>query len=260
MKKLIIIKKKDNNKIIKKKRRKKIKSKNEDNDLVFNDYELNSMPYNKAIMYDNRSFFKYYISLISTKNAFIFSFCPMKDYNSTIIKVSLFFLFFAIYYFINALFFDEKTIHAIYIDQGLYNFIYLLPHICYSFVISHTLNTIIKYIFLSERNISKIKREKKISDLYDVSQNVLKCLVIKYICFYIMSFIFLIFFWYYLSSFGAVYKNSQKHLIKNIFISFGFSLVYPFLINILASILRISSLKGKENELKYKISQFIQII
>ena len=184
----------------------------------------------------------------------------MKDYNSTIIKVSLFFLFFAIYYFINALFFDEKTIHAIYIDQGLYNFIYLLPHICYSFVISHTLNTIIKYIFLSERNISKIKREKKISDLYDVSQNVLKCLVIKYICFYIMSFIFLIFFWYYLSSFGAVYKNSQKHLIKNIFISFGFSLVYPFLINILPSILRISSLKGKENELKYKISQFIQII
>ena len=120
------------------------------------------MPYNEAIIYDERSFFNYYCSLVRTKNAFIFSFCPMKDYNSTIIKISLFFLSFAIYYFTNALFFDEKTIHKIYEDKGFYNFIYLVPHICYSFVISNALNIIIKYIFLSERNICKIKRAKNL--------------------------------------------------------------------------------------------------
>ena len=73
----------------------------------------------------------------------------------------MFFLFFSIYYFINALFFDEPTIHNIYEEQGFYNFIYLVPYIFYSFTISQILNTIIKYIFLSERNICKIKNEKK---------------------------------------------------------------------------------------------------
>ena len=233
-----------------------------DNNLLiqFNDYELNSMSYNLAKIYDKRNYFNYYFSLITLKNAFIFSFCPKKDYNSTIIKISLFFLFFAIYYFINALFFDEPTIHKIYEDKGKYNFIYLVPHVCYSFVISHTLNTIIKYIFLSERNICKIKTEKNINKAYDIMEKVKKRLIIKYICFYIMSFIFLLFFWYYLSSFGAVYKNSQIYLIKNTAISFGFSLVYPFIINIFPCILRICSLKGKKNEFKYKISKIIQII
>ena len=218
------------------------------------------MSYNLAKIYDKRNYFNYYFSLITLKNAFIFSFCPKKDYNSTIIKISLFFLFFAIYYFINALFFDEPTIHKIYEDKGKYNFIYLVPHVCYSFVISHTLNTIIKYIFLSERNICKIKTEKNINKAYDIMEKVKKRLIIKYICFYIMSFIFLLFFWYYLSSFGAVYKNSQIYLIKNTAISFGFSLVYPFIINIFPCILRICSLKGKKNEFKYKISKIIQII
>ena len=218
------------------------------------------MSYNEAKIYDKRSFFNYYFYLVRTKNDFIFAFCPMQDYNSRIIKISLFFLFFAIYYFINALFFDEKTIHKIYEEKGFYNFIYLVPHICYSFVIAHTLNIIIKYIFLSERDICKIKKEKKLSDSYDISQKVLRCLIVKYICFYIMNFIFLLFFWYYLSSFGAVYKNSQIYLIENTVISFGFSLVYPFFISLFPSILRISSLKGKKNEFKYKISQLIQII
>ena len=233
-----------------------------DNNMViqFNDYELNSMPYNIAIIYDKRNYFNYYFSLVSLKNAFIFSFCPKKDYNSKIIKICLFFLFFAIYYFINALLFDEPTIHKIYEDKGTYNFIYLLPHICYSFVISHTLNTIIKYIFLSERNIIKIKIEKNIDKVYDYRENIKKCLVIKYILFFIIGLIFLIYFWYYLSSFGAVYKNSQFYLIKNTAISFGFSLIYPFIINIFPCILRICSLKGKKNECKYKISKLIQII
>ena len=234
---------------------------NDNNILIqFNDYELNSMSYNEAKIYDKRNYFKYYFSLISLKNAFIFSFCPMKDYNSAIIKISLFFLFFAVYYFINALFFDEPTIHKIYEDKGSYNFIYLLPHICYSFVISHTLNTIIKYIFLSERNICKIKSEKNINKAYDIIDNVKRILVIKYNCFYIIGTIFLLFFWYYLSSFGAVYKNSQFYLIKNTAISFGFSLIYPFIINIFPCILRISSLKGINNEIKYKISKLLQII
>ena len=231
-----------------------------DNLLKYNDYELNTFSYNNAIKYDKRSFLKYYTSLIITKHPFIFIFCLKKDYNSTIIKIDLFFLSFTIYSFINTLFFDEQTIHKIYEDEGIYNFIFLIPHISYSFIISYTINIIIYYFALSQRNIYEIKKEKNYEKANDIIPKVKKILKIKYILFFIISIIFLIFFWYYLSSFGAVYQNSQIYLIKNIFISFGFSLLLPFIINLLSRILRIYSLNSNNRKCIYKISQFIQYI
>ena len=115
---------------------------------IFNDYELNSLPYNQALIY-KRTYFQYYISLIRTKHPFIFSFCPINDYNSIIIKMSIFNLFFSVNYAINRVFFNESTIHKIYEDKGFYNFIYLVPQILYSFVISHAFYILIKYFFLS---------------------------------------------------------------------------------------------------------------
>ena len=89
-----------------------------------------------------------------------------------------------------------------------------------------------------------------------------RCLIIKYIIFYCLSFIFLTFFWYYLSSFCAVYKNSQFYVIQNTLISFGISLLYPILFNLLTSIIRITSLNGNKsiNELLYKLNKFMQYL
>ena len=123
---------------------------------------------------------------------------------------------------------DESRIHKIYTDEGIYNFNYLIPYITYSFIISHAIYTTIKYFSLSERNISEIKDAKTISELSDKECQVKICIKIKYTCFFCLSIIFLIFFWYYLSSFGAVYQNTKIYLIKNILISFSFSLLYPF--------------------------------
>ena len=126
------------------------------NDLSFYfDYDLNTMAYKDALNYDKRTICTYYISLVKTKNYIIFAFWPNKDYNSTIIKIALLLIFFSIFYFINALFFDESTIHKIYEDEGFYNFIYLVPHIFCSFAISHTINTVIKYIFFPKEIFMK---------------------------------------------------------------------------------------------------------
>ena len=142
------------------------------------------------------------------------------------------------------MFFNEKTIHQIYEDKGIYNFIYLIPYISYSFIASHTLFTIIKYFSLSERNIYEIKREKNIEDASDKIGKIKRCLTIKYILFFLLSILFLLFLWYYLSSFGAVYQNTQIYLIKNILISFGISMVYPLIINLFPSFIRIYSLSS----------------
>ena len=90
----------------------------------------------------------------------------------------------------------------------------------------------------------------------------LKCLIIKFILFFIITLLFLIIFWYYLSCFCAVYKNTQIHLIKDVLISFGISLMYPFGLNLFPGIFRISSLRDEKKNQKclYNFSKIIQLI
>ena len=78
--------------------------------------------------------------------------------------------------------------------------------------------------------------------------------------FFIISFIFLLFFWYYISSFCAIYENTQIHLIKDTLISFGLSMLYPLGIYLIPGIFRFLSLKNDKREIMYNFSKFIQII
>jgi len=243
-------------------KKEQLKNKNKKKIINFNDYELNSMDYKDAIKYDKRSFCEYYISLLKRKHPLLFGFCPFKDYNSIIIKSCIFFLSFGIYYTINFVFFNENMIHKIYEDGGKYNILYFLPIICISFAISHILTIIIKFLFLSERNLYEIKKQITYSMACNLQDKVERNLIIKYIIFFIMGIIFLSIFWLFLSSFGAVFQNTQIILVKNTLISFGISLVYPFFINIIPGIFRICSLADKKNNsiCIYKISQFLQIM
>ena len=70
------------------------------------------------------------------------------------------------------------------------------------------------------------------------------------------------FFWYYISTFCAVYKNTQITLIKNTFISFGLTLLYPFGLNLFPGFFRIPSLrtKKKDRECMYKLSNILSLI
>ena len=230
------------------------------NDKKYTDYELNSLSYLNALKYDKRALFQYYTSLIKKNQPLIFTFNPVKDYNLKIIKIDLFFLSFSIYNFINALFFNESVIHKIYEEKGIYNFSYLIKQIIYSFFISHILCSLIKYFSLSERNIYEIKKEGTYKKALEKAEKIKKILIIKYICFFCFGLIFLTFLWYYLSSFSAVYKNTQIFLIKNSLISFGISLIYPFIINLFPCILRKISLKNNNRKCLYKFSRVLHFI
>ena len=72
---------------------------------------------------------------------------------------------------------------------------------------------------------------------------------------------FLLFFWYYLGVFCAVFENTQKHLFTDITISFLLSLCYPFAIYLIPGLLRIAALSNPENnKVIYNISKIIQCI
>jgi hypothetical protein len=174
-------------------------------------------------------------------------------------KICLFFFLFALYYIVNALFFNDETMHKIYEEEGIFNFIYFIPQIIYSLIITSIINILIKELSLSEKTILKIKQEKDFEKLNELIPKVIKCLIIKFILFFLFSFLFLGFFWYYISCFGAVYKNTQIILLKDTLISFTISLVYPFIFYLLIALIRYPTLNKQEKCLNiwYKISKFI---
>ena len=196
--------------------------------------------------------------ILKMNHLIIFSFYTKSDYNSKTIKYILFLFIFSLDLTINALFFNEATIHRIFEDQGNFNFIYQIPKILYSTIITSTINLIIKYLSLSEKNVVKVKKEKNEST--ENFSELLRCLNIKFKFFFILLFIILISFWYYLSCFCAVYKNTQIHLIKDTLISFCLSLIYPFIICLLPGLLRIPSLRNSNLNCIYTASKILQLI
>ena len=226
----------------------------------FNDYELNNMSYQEAIIYDKRSCCGYYISLIKIKHPFYFGFCCINDYNVFIIKSSMFFLSFAICFAVNFFFFNEEIIHRLYELGGKYDILFFIPKISISFSIYHILTIIIKLIFLSERNLLEIKKQKTLISASGKSYRVLSCLRIKYIFYFLLGIIFIGIFWLFLSSFSAVYQNTQIILLKNTLICFSISFVYPFFINIYPCLFRICSLSGKNIKCLYNLSKIFQLI
>ena len=230
--------------------------------IFLNDYEINNLNYKDALKYDKRTYFEYYFSLLKRKHIILFAFIPNNDYNIVSIKISLFILSLSWYFTINTLFFTDDTMHNIYSNNGEFIIYNQLPKIVCSAFISLTIQKIIKLLCISEYDILKIKREIKLIIAKKKSQNIKKCLYIKFFIFFILSFCCMITFWYFITCFCAVYENTQIILIKDILISYGISMIYPFLINLIPGIFRISALKApkKDKEFVYRIGTFIAII
>ena len=221
--------------------------------LKYNDNELNDLEYKKAYRYDKRTFCQYYLSLLFTKHM-LFQIFNKRDYNAYSIKVLLLFFNFSSCYAINTLFFNDDTMHQIYEDEGDFNFIYQLPQIAYSTLISLFIDNITSFLALSEDNILEFKKDKDLENINDKKANIINKLKIKFIMFFIVSFIFILSFWYYLGCFCAVYRNTQFHLIKDTLISYSVGYITPFGTNIITALIRIHSLKiyTKGNQMIFK--------
>ena len=69
------------------------------------------------------------------------------------------------------------------------------------------------------------------------------------------------FFWYFITCFCAVYSNTQIILIKNTFLSYGLSMLYPFGIYLIPGIFRIYALRAekRDKECLYKVGIFVAL-
>ena len=239
------------NSIIENARIEEEKEKNIMNNLK--DSELNILPYEKAKKYDKRTFLEYYISLIKNRYLLFLSFSHNEDYFSAYINRCILINSFPLFYLFNALFFTESTLHEIYIYKS---FKMHLSTIFYSTLISSIIVTFVRYLSLPTIKLYEIEKE-----ISTHSNKIIKSYKCKNNLVFILMYIFMIFSWYYLSSFCAVYRNSQIFLLENVLICYSIFLVYPFIYYLIPGFFRISSLSHtkKNSECFYNMSKLLQL-
>ena len=123
------------------------------------------------------------------------------------------------------------------------------------------LNTPLQLLALSNDAIIDFKQNKSKINLNKRKEDLKNKLKIKFILYFIISFLLLLFFWYYISMFCIIYCNTQVHLLKDTLMSFGLSLIFPFGIYLLPGLFRIPSLSNSQikRECLYNFSKFLQI-
>ena len=99
-------------------------------------------------------------------------------------------------------------IMIIYVSKGSFDIEYQLPKIIYSSLISMFLNTFLKILALSNDNIIEFKQNKEIKNIEEKDGDLNNKLNIKFISYFILNFILLVFFRYYISIFCAIYSNT----------------------------------------------------
>ena len=226
--------------------------------MKFNDRELNDLQFKSALKYDNRTYWQFYLSLLRTEHI-LMKVSNSRDYNSKSIKIYLCLYNFGLSFTVNALFFDDETIEKIFEDAGKFNLLYQIPQIIYSSVISFFFGIIIDILALSEESVLALKKEKISKNIMNNAKKLSIILQIKFLYFFIFCFLFLLLFWYYITCFCAVYKNTQYHLIKDTLIGFVISLLNPFIFKLIPGLFRIYGLKNK-NYIFYKFSKILGMI
>ena len=161
----------------------------------------------------------------------------------------------------NGFFLRDETMQRIYEDYGKFNILVQITQILYSTIICAVINTLLKLLSLSESDLLGIKKQKTLKKATFKSKQIKKYIKIKFLIFFILSILLLLFCWYFISCFSIVYKNTQIILITDTLVSFGLSMVYPFGFNLLPGFLRIPSLRAeKKDKLAiYKISLLIAL-
>ena len=225
-------------------------------DEVYEDDQLNYAPYEYAINKDMRSYLSIYWSFLKYKQLCIFTFFTKSAGILRSTKIVLFILFIAFYMAFTALFFNDNIMRSLYIYKGNTDAAVHVPNIILSSLCSLIASLIVRFVCLSERDISKVITLGNENERQKLVDKMKKRAAIKIYALFICSIVLTILCWYYVSAFCAVFKNSQKHYLINTLVAFIICNLWPVVTTWIPTVMRKKALENKNNTL-YKASQFV---
>ena len=223
--------------------------------------ELNELPFKKARKFDKRGFCKYYWNVLVFSHIILNVFFRHNDYNLFTVKLGLLFMTFPINLGFNILFYTNKNIKMNYSKalDDLSGFWNNIANTVYSSLLSTTLLIILKFICLTHNSVRVLRKFKDVEYARKKSICVLRCIKIRLVIYYLLSFAFLAIFGYYILCFCAIFENTQIELVKSTFTSWLISLLYPLAICLITSIFRSLAFKCN-NRILYLIKTILQFL
>ena len=224
----------------------------------YSNYELNELEYEEAVKYDRRTLCQIYWATLQREHLIIFTFFNCNDYNLLSVKISRFVFLIVGDMALNVFFFSDDSMHKLFLNYGKYDFLQQIPQITYSTIISQIIEVFLCFLSLTDKPIYQIKSDI-IKGNIRIMQKIIKCIRIKLIIYFIFIFLFFGIYWYIITIFCGVYRNTQIAFIKDSIISFSICLIYPLILYFFSVCLRICSLRNSKKRFKclYNFSYII---
>ena len=222
---------------------------------------MNELPIDKVLTYDKRSFCRYYGSILFFSHIILNVFFRHNDYNLFTVKLGLLFMTFPINLTMNIFFFTNRNIKLRYIKNkdDISTFWSNIANTVYSSILANALLIILKLICLTHNSVRQLRKERDVDEAQKKSNCILLCVKIRIAIFYVLSFAFLFIFGFYVLCFCAVFENTQITLIKTTFTSWLISLLYPFIICYITSLVRKASFNCNSKCL-YGVKKIMQLL
>ena len=221
-------------------------------ELILENFELNNLEFEEALIMDKRNFFQIYWSILKREHSLIFTFFFHNDYNLYYVKFAKFIFLLATDMAMNVFFFSDETMNKLYLSYGKYDFVQQIPQIIYSKIVSNIIEVFLCYLSLTDKHYYEIKalsKNEKIK-IFDI----IKCTRKKIIIFFVLTFLIFLFYWYLVTAFCAVYENTQIVYIKDSLLSFVTGIFIPLIIYLFPSLFRFISLRCKCCDCKFMYS------
>ena len=225
------------------------------NEKEFNPHEMNTLPIDQAIKHDNRSFISIYISTLCNK-LFILNLCNCSEISEPfLLRLFVFIFDISCLLFFSGLFFNEEYISQRFIyaynGEKKINYAYVWneesPKSVYAALVSMVFIIVIHFFIDTRKELSELYKSKNEVGYEEKVVMILKKIKNKHIIVVIIELLLMILFWYYCTCFCSVYQKTQLALFETTVNSIIFCVIFSLFIYLILTIIRVVSLKCKNN-------------
>ena len=233
--------------------KKKLGQDEENNEKPKNVNDIEDLPFMTALRYDKRNILQIFWKKTVNKLEII-DIILEKEIKE--LPLSKYFLFILIDLTINALLYSDKVVSNKSHNNGQLDFFVTMILTIVSNLISVFIDHYLSLLTKSEEVIEIIKDIKQEYIFLKVCKTVFKIVAIKSFIYFLLSIIIIIFCFYYLTIFCAIYNKSQKSLLMNYIISFIEGIIIKVIIIIVITITRKFGISYK-NKYIYNTSNYL---
>ena len=221
---------------------------------LYDDQELNDLPYTRAISLDNRNIFLIFKSIFLQKLEIINILIGKGHIKIILIEEYILSLF--INFFFNALLYTDEVVSNKYHNNGELDMIVTLSLSIVSNIITSIICYYIKYSKGIEARLSQIMEIKNHTYFMKNIKQFFRFLKIKFICFFLSEVIIVAACYYYIVIFCIIYANSKVSLLINYIMSLIEGLITSVAITIIIFTTRQIGLKCLNKRI-YNLSKYV---